>query len=135
MTRIPFALRAGTALVAVAIASSAGAQSTVPPEDVQQTPATASDQTTQGGDIVITGSRIRRDPLSQDQPIVFVDQEDMQKTGLSSVNDILQRLPSSGGGLNDLNVLMSSARWTSSNPAVVSVSGDVGTAVATGTAT
>jgi iron complex outermembrane receptor protein len=100
MTRIPFALRAGTALVAVAIASSAGAQSTVPPEDVQQTPATASDQTTQGGDIVITGSRIRRDPLSQDQPIVFVDQEDMQKTGLSSVNDILQRLPSSGGGLN-----------------------------------
>ena len=100
MTRIPFALRAGTALAAVAIASSAGAQSTVPPEDVQQTPATASDQTTQGGDIVITGSRIRRDPLSQDQPIVFVDQEDMQKTGLSSVNDILQRRPSSGGGLN-----------------------------------
>ena len=100
MTRIPFALRAGTALVAVAIASSASAQSTVPPEDVQQTPATASDQTTQGGDIVITGSRIRRDPLSQDAPIVFVDQEDMQKTGLSSVNDILQRLPSSGGGLN-----------------------------------
>lgn len=100
MTRIPFALRAGTALVAVAIASSAGAQSTVPPEDVQQTPATASDQQAPGGDIVITGSRIRRDPLSQDQPIVFVDQEDMQKTGLSSVNDILQRLPSSGGGLN-----------------------------------
>src|SRR5574338_225513 len=88
MTRIPFALRAGTALIAVAIASSAGAQSTVPPEDVQQTPATASDQQAPGGDIVITGSRIRRDPLSQDQPIVFVDQEDMQKTGLSSVNDI-----------------------------------------------
>ena len=53
-----------------------------------------------GGDIVITGSRIRRDPLSQDAPIVFVDQEDMQKTGLNSVNDVLQRLPSSGGGLN-----------------------------------
>ena len=100
MTRIPFALRAGTALAAVAIATSAGAQSTVPPADVQETPASTSEEQTQGGDIVITGSRIRRDPLSQDAPIVFVDQDDMQKTGLSSVNDILQRLPASGGGLS-----------------------------------
>ena len=44
-------------------------------------------------------------------------------------------LGSSGGGLSNLNVLMTRARWTSSNPAVVSVSGDVGAAVATGTAT
>ena len=100
MTRMPFALRAGTALAAVAIATSAGAQSTQPPPDVAETPSTTSQEPTEGGDIVVTGSRIRRDPLSQDAPIVFVDQEDMAKTGLSSVNDILQRLPSSGGGLN-----------------------------------
>ena len=50
--------------------------------------------------IVITGSRIRRDPLDLDAPITFVDQEDMARTGLNSVNDVLQRLPSSGGGLN-----------------------------------
>jgi iron complex outermembrane receptor protein len=50
--------------------------------------------------IVITGSRIRRNPLEQDAPIVFVDQQDIAKTGLNSVNDVLQRLPSSGGGLN-----------------------------------
>ncbi len=49
---------------------------------------------------MVTGSRIRRDPLSQDAPIVFVGQEDIAKTGLNSVNDVLQRLPSSGGGLN-----------------------------------
>lgn len=100
MTRIPFALRAGTALAAVAIATSAAAQSTEPPPDVSQTPATTAQEPSDQGDIVVTGSRIRRDPLSQDQPIVFVDQEDMAKTGLNSVNDILQRLPSSGGGLN-----------------------------------
>ena len=100
MTRMPFALRASTALAAVAIATSAGAQSTHPPPDVAETPSTTSQESTEGGDIVVTGSRIRRDPLSQDAPIVFVDQEDMAKTGLSSVNDILQRLPSSGGGLN-----------------------------------
>jgi len=99
MTRIPLALRAGTAIFAVAIATSATAQDAVPPPDVAETPATASEPTATG-DIVVTGSRIRRDPLSQDQPIVFVDQEDMAKTGLNSVNDILQRLPSSGGGLN-----------------------------------
>ena len=95
MTRIPLALRAGTAIFAVAIATSATAQDAVPPPDVAETPATASEPTATG-DIVVTGSRIRRDPLSQDQPIVFVDQEDMAKTGLNSVNDILQRLPSSG---------------------------------------
>ena len=32
--------------------------------------------------------------------VVFVDQADILKTGLSSINDVLQRLPSSGGGLN-----------------------------------
>ena len=100
MTRIPFALRAGTALAAVAMATSAAAQSTEPPPDVSETPATTAQEPADQGEIVITGSRIRRDPLSQDQPIVFVDQEDMAKTGLNSVNDILQRLPSSGGGLN-----------------------------------
>ena len=100
MTRIPFALRAGTALAAVAMATSVAAQSTEPPPDVSETPATTAQEPADQGEIVITGSRIRRDPLSQDQPIVFVDQEDMAKTGLNSVNDILQRLPSSGGGLN-----------------------------------
>ena len=100
MTRIPFALRAGTAVLAVAIATSAAAQDNVPPPDVQANPATTAQEPAAGDDIVVTGSRIRRDPLSQDAPIVFVDQEDMQKTGLNSVNDILQRLPSSGGGLN-----------------------------------
>ena len=51
-------------------------------------------------DIVITGSRIRRNPLDLDAPRVFVDQADIAKTGLNSINDVLQHLPSSGGGLN-----------------------------------
>ena len=51
-------------------------------------------------DIVITGSRIRRNPLDLDAPRVFIDQSDIAKTGLNSISDVLQRLPSSGGGLN-----------------------------------
>jgi iron complex outermembrane receptor protein len=100
MTRIPFALRAGTALFAMTAATAAAAQSIEPPADVAQNQASPSDETTRGGDIVVTGSRIRRDPLSQDAPVTFIDQTDILKTGLSNVNDVLQRLPSSGGGLN-----------------------------------
>jgi iron complex outermembrane receptor protein len=51
-------------------------------------------------DIIITGSRIRRNPLNQDSPIVFVDQQDIARTGLSAIADVLQRLPSASGGLN-----------------------------------
>lgn len=98
------ALRAASstsiALVLALSATSASAQSTLPPADIAQTPAAAGDGSAPGEDIVVTGSRIRRDPLSQDAPIVFVDAVDIAKTGLNSVNDVLQRLPSSGGGLN-----------------------------------
>ena len=96
-------LNSSNSAIALAFALAASpvmAQSTLPPADPTASPATTSAETAQGQDIVVTGSRIRRDPLSQDAPIVFVDQDDIAKTGLNSVNDVLQRLPSSGGGLN-----------------------------------
>lgn len=101
MKRIDGALRAGVGLAALATAATAAqAQSTLPPPDVSQNPPTAAAQPSAQGEIVITGSRIRRNPLDLDAPRVFVDQSDIQKTGLNSINDVLQRLPSSGGGLN-----------------------------------
>jgi len=51
-------------------------------------------------DIIVTGSRIRRDPLDQPSPVITVDENAIARTGLSSVADILQRLPASSGGLN-----------------------------------
>ncbi len=53
-----------------------------------------------GGLIIVTGSRIRRDPLTQDSPVVVVDQSSIARTGLSAIADVLQRLPSASGGLN-----------------------------------
>jgi iron complex outermembrane receptor protein len=50
--------------------------------------------------IVVTGSRIRVDPLNQTSPVVTLDQSSLAQTGLSSVADILQRLPAASGGLN-----------------------------------
>ena len=96
-------LNSSNTVLALALAFAAApamAQTTLPPADPAASPATAGETAAPGADIVVTGSRIRRDPLSQDAPIVFVDQEDIAKTGLNSVNDVLQRLPSSGGGLN-----------------------------------
>jgi iron complex outermembrane receptor protein len=100
MIRTNTALRSSVAFSAmIAGATAAMAQSTLPPPDASQTPASAAPATPQG-DIVITGSRIRRNPLDLDAPRVFLDQQDIAKTGLNSINDVLQRLPSSGGGLN-----------------------------------
>ena len=102
MKRTDWALRAGVAFAALAVGTAAEAQSTVPSVETQQAPAvtTVSAEDIAKGEIVITGSRIRRSPLDQDQPVVFVDQQDILKTGLSNVNDVLQRLPASGGGIN-----------------------------------
>jgi iron complex outermembrane receptor protein len=93
-------LSSGTAVLALAVSlapAPAYAQSTLPPESVEQESAQAAQDQ---GEIVVTGSRIRRNPLDQDAPVVFIDEEDIAKTGLNSINDVLQRLPSSGGGLN-----------------------------------
>ncbi|MEO8176935.1 MAG: hypothetical protein ABI626_09790, partial [Sphingomicrobium sp.] len=96
MKRVEIALRAGAALAAIVVGSSgAQAQSTLPPADVTEAQAAPSTEVGSQDEIVVTGSRIRRDPLSQDSPIVFVDQDDIAKTGLNSINDVLQRLPSS----------------------------------------
>ena len=62
-------------------------------------PAVAQDQGTIQT-VVVTGSRIRQNPLNEQAPVVTVTAEDIAKTGLTSVADILQRMPVSGGGLN-----------------------------------
>ncbi len=51
-------------------------------------------------EVVITGSRIRQDPLLQNAPIINITSEDIARTGLTSVADILQRLTISGAPLN-----------------------------------
>lgn len=97
MTQFELLVRSGTAGMAIAVALA-----NATPGNAQQSEQVPQDAAagTSGETIVVTGSRIRRDPLDQDAPIVHVGQDDIAKTGLASVNDVLQRLPSSGGGLN-----------------------------------
>ena len=49
--------------------------------------------------IVVTGSRIG-DPLGKQAPVLTMSREDLDRTGLTSVGDILQQLPVSGGAIN-----------------------------------
>ncbi|TCP31910.1 TonB-dependent receptor [Sphingomonas sp. BK235] len=81
--------------LAIAAALPAAAHAQAAPE---QTPAETA--ATTGEDVVVTGSRIRRDPLDNPSPVVTVDEAAIAKTGLSSVADVLQRIPASSGGLN-----------------------------------
>jgi iron complex outermembrane receptor protein len=62
--------------------------------------AAATEATVPAEEIIVTGSRIRRDPLNQDSPVVVLDATSIQATGLSAIADVLQRLPSASGGLN-----------------------------------
>ena len=100
MSNSTLILRAGVSLGALVISGASMAQSALPPEDIANKPATTVATPAAEEAIVITGSRIRRDPLSQDSPVVVVDKDAIDKTGLSAVADVLQRLPSASGGLN-----------------------------------
>jgi iron complex outermembrane recepter protein len=51
------------------------------------------------GEVVITGSRIR-DAVGKQAPVTTLSANELAKTGLYSVGDILQRLPASGSAIN-----------------------------------
>jgi len=61
---------------------------------------TAAESDADTNTIIVTGSRIRQNPLNQTSPVVTVDSAALAQTGLSAVADVLQRLPSASGGLN-----------------------------------
>jgi iron complex outermembrane recepter protein len=50
--------------------------------------------------ITVVGSRIKRTDIETSQPVFVIEREDLQKTGLVSVGDVLQKLTTSGQTLN-----------------------------------
>ena len=51
-------------------------------------------------EVVVTGSRIRRDPLNEPTAITELDTEDLINTGLTNLGDALQNLPITGSAPN-----------------------------------
>ena len=99
-------------VIALAAVNGARAQDAAPTDSTPTTPSNippteAQSQPGSGGtgEIVVTGSRIRRDPLSLGAAVTFIDRAAIDRTGLTSTADLLQRLPISGGGLNTRNNL------------------------------
>ncbi len=50
--------------------------------------------------ITVVGSRIKRTDIETSQPVFVLEREDLQRTGLTSVGDILQELTTNGAALN-----------------------------------
>ena len=74
----------------MAVAAPAFAQSQLPPVNVQG----QSDQdATEIDEVVVTGSRIRRDPTNAPTPLIQVNREQLLTTGQTSVIDYLATLP------------------------------------------
>jgi iron complex outermembrane receptor protein len=54
-------------------------------------------------EVIITGSRIRQDPLDQRLPVLTLTNEDYKATGVTSLAEFVQRLPISGSAINGSN--------------------------------
>lgn len=94
MSRIAYALRAGTALAGVGAAvlfvTPAAAQNQA------GTPAGQDGQQAGSTEIVVTGSRISRPDLQASTPVAVVTAERIEQTGASNIQDVLATLPAVG---------------------------------------
>jgi iron complex outermembrane receptor protein len=55
------------------------------------------------GEVVITGSRIRQNPLEERLPVLSVTSDDYEASGATSIADYLQKLPIAGSAINRTN--------------------------------
>ncbi|MFN4042343.1 MAG: TonB-dependent receptor domain-containing protein [Brevundimonas sp.] len=76
----------GTTVLAGVIAASA-------PAFAQTAPAPVSQEATQVEEIVVTGSRIRRDPTTAPTPLIQVQREEILATGQATLIDYLAQIP------------------------------------------
>ena len=67
---------------------------------VAQTQTDTADSANALEEVVVTGSRIRRNPLSEASPIQSVGLEQLDQTGLTNIGQALQQLPITGSAVN-----------------------------------
>ena len=96
MSRIAYALRAGTALAGLG----AVALFATPALAQDQAGTSTPDSAQAGSEIVVTGSRIARADLQSSTPVAVITAERIQQTGASNVQDVLATLPSVGQNIS-----------------------------------
>lgn len=60
----------------------------------------SANDSTELGTLQVTGSRLRRTDFETANPVLVLTREDIERTGLVSIGDILQNLPQAGAALN-----------------------------------
>jgi iron complex outermembrane receptor protein len=63
----------------------------------QTTPAPQNPEPTELGAVTVTGSHIKRDAISGVGPVTVIDREAIERSGATSVETLLQRIPASAG--------------------------------------
>jgi len=100
MKKTQITLRGSTALSALALIG-AGALFAAPAMAQDTAPATQTDQAaedTQQGDIVVTGSLFRRTDTETPSPVTVLSSDSLEKRGINTVAEALQRLSANGSG-------------------------------------
>ncbi|HUS23717.1 MAG TPA: TonB-dependent receptor [Candidatus Binatia bacterium] len=70
------------------------------PADASANPPAASEERTELDTMEVTGSRIKRTDYETAQPVLSIGRQDIERTGLTSIGDLLQKLPTAGSALN-----------------------------------
>ena len=91
-------LRIGCGGMALAMASAATAQEAAPAPQAADAAVDPADPA--GGEIVVTGSRIKRRDADSLGPLLTMTSGDLARSGSSSVGEILQKIPAAGVSLN-----------------------------------
>jgi len=99
MSYVKFSLLATTMITGMAFTSPAFAQSTQPveaqPDIVEETPSVD-----EGGEIIVTGSRISRPNLEQSSPVSVIAAEEVAFQQPTSAEELLRQLPGVTPGVN-----------------------------------
>lgn len=129
-------LLASTVLAGVmAVSAPAWAQTAQPQDPLNTAPgaADAQDESAELDEVVVTGSRIRRDPTNSPTPLIQVQREDLLTTGQTTVIDYLATIPAlsnsvvpsdtTGSGLGDGGLSLPNLRSLGSNRTLTLVDG------------
>jgi outer membrane cobalamin receptor len=129
-------LLASTVLASVmAVSAPAWAQTAPTQEPLNTAPgaADAQDDSAELDEVVVTGSRIRRDPTNSPTPLIQVQREDLLTTGQSTVIDYLATIPAlsnsagpvdtTGSGLGDGGLSLPNLRSLGTNRTLTLVDG------------
>lgn len=94
-------LATGVAIAALICADPAMAQN-VPAPASPNAPQDNAEQSGQNREILVTGTRIRRDPTDQALPLQIISPDDLTREGISSPEQMIQFLSTNGTGADNL---------------------------------